>query len=163
MPALEQLQQDLHLVGVLLEAAQQRVVPHHRLQHVGVRVVAEHVLLAQGGGGQTLVQHLLAQEKPLEGKNFEHGRLSGQHARHLLHEDHDALLQADEFVRHPLGLVEQHFRGVVIKAQRGLQVDERFDPRLDQHQHRVQQPLVLQEATEHHGGGATSSVTAASC
>lgn len=63
LPALEQLQQDLHLVGVLFEAAQQRVVPHHRLQHVRVRVVVEHVLLAEGADGQSLVQHLHTREK----------------------------------------------------------------------------------------------------
>lgn len=58
LSALEELEQNLHLVGVLLEAAQQGVVSHHRLQHVGVGVVVEHVLLARCDR-HPLVQHLL--------------------------------------------------------------------------------------------------------
>lgn len=65
---------------------------------------------------------------------------------HLLDEDHHPLLQTDQFLRHPLGLVEQHVRSAIVAIQCGLQVDQRLDPRLDQHQHRVEQPFVLQGA-----------------
>lgn len=64
---------------------------------------------------------------------------------HLLDEHHHALLQTDQFLRHPLGLVQQHVRSMVVAIQRHLQVNQRFDPRLDQHQHRMQQPFILQK------------------
>ena len=63
------------------------------------------------------------------------------------------MLQAQKLVRHPLGLVEQSVRGAVIVIQGGLKVEERFDPGLHQHQHRVKEPLVLRmTVTEHHKG-----------
>lgn len=67
---------------------------------------------------------------------------------HLLDEDDHALLQTDEFLRHPLGLVEQYNWCVVVLVQRGLQVDQRLDPGLDQHQDRVEQPCILQDNRE---------------
>lgn len=58
LPTLEELEEDLHLVGVLLEAADQGVVPHDRFQHVGQRVVLEQAVLVVGRGQHPLVQHL---------------------------------------------------------------------------------------------------------
>jgi len=72
---------------------------------------------------------------------------------HLPDEDHHPLLQTDQFLRHPLGLVEERFGSVVVAIQRGLQVVQRLDPGLDQHQHRVEQPFVLR------GGGGKQQVT----
>lgn len=53
---------------------------------------------------------------------------------HLPDEDHHSLLQTDQFLRNPLGFVEQHIWSVVVLVQCGLQVDQRRNPRLDQHQ-----------------------------
>lgn len=47
---------------------------------------------------------------------------------HLLDEDHHPLLQTDQFLRNPLGLVEQHVRSIIVAVQRGLQVHQRLDP-----------------------------------
>lgn len=52
---------------------------------------------------------------------------------HLADENHHPLLQSEQFIRHPLGLVNQIAGGIGIALKRSLQVEERFDPGLNQY------------------------------
>lgn len=58
LSTLEKLEQNLHLVGIFLEAAEQGVVSHNVFQHLGLPVVLEEALFAVRCGHQSLVQHL---------------------------------------------------------------------------------------------------------
>lgn len=58
LPTLEEFEENLHLVGVLLEAAEQDIVSHHRFQQVWCRFVLEEALFAEGRGQRSFVQQL---------------------------------------------------------------------------------------------------------
>ncbi len=62
---------------------------------------------------------------------------------YLADEDHHPLLEAEQFIRHPLGLVQQSVGGVIVTIKSSLQIDQGFHPRLHQHQDRVKQPFIL--------------------
>lgn len=62
---------------------------------------------------------------------------------YLADEDHHPLLKAEQFIRHPLGLVEQSVGGVVITIKSSLQIEQGFHPRLHQNQNWVKEPCIL--------------------
>lgn len=65
---------------------------------------------------------------------------------YLADEDHHPLLEAEQFIRHPLGLVQQSVGGVIVTIKSSLQIDQGFHPRLHQHQDRVKQPFILHKS-----------------
>lgn len=58
LSTLEKLQQNLHLMGVLLKAAQQGIVSHDRLQNVRLHIILEEVLFAVCRDHHSFIQHL---------------------------------------------------------------------------------------------------------
>lgn len=58
LSTLEKLEQNLHLVGIFLEAAEQGIVSHNVFQHLRLPVVLEKALFVVRCGHHSLVQHL---------------------------------------------------------------------------------------------------------